>query len=121
LLTTLVLSIQDAGDKTRHRLPSFSPGVCQGRGDSPEAGMSGASEVARVKPGARIGVSVSLTLTEKNRPSEIEETGPGRAKVAREQTSVAQSITPLYLFLFLFAFWPYLSNFFSIFTCATLC
>jgi len=61
-----------------------------------------------------------LTLTEKNQPSEIEETGPGWAKAARDQTSAAQSINTrrlcifmLFLFVFgrifqiyFFIFWP---------------
>ena len=54
---------------------------------------------------------------EKNWPSEIEETGPGWAKAAWQQTSAAHSITPViyprYIFLkFLFGFWTYLSNLF---------
>jgi len=37
---------------------------------------------------------------------------PRLSKSAREQTSVVQSITPLYFFLFLYVFWLYLSNLF---------
>ena len=36
-------------------------------------------------------VTLRLTLTKKNRPSEIEETGPSWAKAAWKQTSAAQS------------------------------
>jgi len=76
----------------------------QGRGDGPKAGTSRASEAARAKPGAPDGRTVSLTLlTEKNWPSEIEETGPGCPKAAREQTLVAQTSPPLYFFV-LFVF-----------------
>jgi len=79
--------------------------VTLGCGDGPIAGMSGTSEAVRAKPSARTGGgSVLLTLTDKTRPNEIEGTGPGWAKAAREQTSAAQSITPFIFFLFLFVF-----------------
>jgi len=69
----------------------------QGRGDGPKAGTSRASEAARAKQTPWTNYPL-LNLTEINRPNEIEETGPGWAKAAWEQTSEAQSITP---FIFL--------------------
>ena len=58
-----------------------------------------------------------LTLSEKNRPSDIKETGPGWAKEKRPESRHRRPrASPLYsFFLFLFVFWPYLSNLFSIF------
>jgi len=71
-----------------------------------------ATQVRRPERSQVPGREVCFAYPEKNWPSDITETGPGWAKAAREQTSVAQSIILLYKFN---SFWLYLSNLFFIF------
>jgi len=68
--------------------------------DGPKAGTSGASEAAWAKPGARTGVCFVYPNWEK--PAQWDRRKRPRLNIAaREQTSAAQSIAPLYCFVFI--------------------
>jgi len=82
----------------------------------PDGGsVTGWCSHSAARPGWQTNPVTQLTpsyLNWENRPSEIETTGPGWGKAAREQTSAAQSINPLYIFIFRFLALSFKSIFF---------